>query len=106
MEMTVNVLVFGASKATKTQNELVAGLKEEISLNSFLKSLFYNSAGYLILQPSHTRNAKFTVDFMNEKKKWLLFPYLSLYVMQMIVSINNYLSSLQQNNEEAVWLSV
>ena len=43
---------------------------------------------------------------MNEKKKWFFFPYLSLYVMQMIVSINNYLSSLQRNNEEAVWLSV
>ena len=48
MAMTVNVLVFVASKATKTQNEMVAWLKEEISLNSFLKSLFYNSVGYLI----------------------------------------------------------
>ena len=46
MAMTVNVLVFGVSKATKTQNALVAWLNEEISLNSFLKSLFYNSVGY------------------------------------------------------------
>lgn len=51
MAMTVNVLVFGVSKATKTQNDLVAWLNEEISLNSFLKSLFYNSVGYF--KPAH-----------------------------------------------------
>ena len=42
--------------------------------------------------------------------EWEKIVFISLsfsdYIMQMIVSINNYLSSLKQNSEEAVWLTV